>query len=364
MQGNMAIDLDGIYATIEDDQAFDGLADRIAVACNTRSAIFVNLMPDGSPSWLRANYWDEAFLAIYRQHFIQADPWTELAISIGRFGQAAALDAVMSPDEFVRTSLYNDLFRTAGDDTGRCLGVMPALGREGLMMAIHRAADDAAFTVQDERRLDEVYGHIRRVVSLRRILEAERNQRARLQDIVDQTGSAILRLDRNLRIIAISAAAQRLLEKGDGLALQNQRLVVPIGIRTELCIAVAAIIDRKPHARTALLCPRPSGRRPYRLALLPAGFDGAAGALLRIDDPDCRAAHSGWQTALQDAYGLSAMEVDLAERLHAEYSLDEIAALRGVTRETLRTQLKSLFHKTGVNRQSALVKLLATFPAG
>jgi DNA-binding CsgD family transcriptional regulator len=95
--------------------------------------------------------------------------------------------------------------------------------------------------------------------------------------------------------------------------------------------------------------------------LLPAGFDGGAGALLRIDDPD-DAPTPGWQCLLRDAYGLSTMEADLAERLYAGYSLDDIGAQRGVTRETLRTQLKSLFLKTGVNRQNALIKLLATFP--
>ena len=121
---------------------------------------------------------------------------------------------------------------------------------------------------------------------------------------------AILRLDRNLRVVAISAAAERLFEQRDGLFLHNRRLVSPMGVETELRTAVA-IIDRTAQARTALLCPWPSGRRPYRLRLLPAGFDGAAGALLRIGDPD---AFSGpdWQFALCDAYGLSAMEADLA----------------------------------------------------
>lgn len=213
----MAIDLDGIYAAIEDDRAFDGLADGIATACNTRSAVFVNLMPDGSPSWLQANYWDEAFMATYWQPFIRADPWTETAISVGRFGSAAALDTVMPPEQFVGTALYNDLFRAYGDDTGRCLGVMPASGGEGLMMAIHRAADDAAFTVADEQRLNDVYGHVRRVVSLRKTLASERDRGAKLQDIIDQTGDAILRLDRNLRVVAISATAEHLLEKRDGL---------------------------------------------------------------------------------------------------------------------------------------------------
>lgn len=359
--GGTAIDLDGIYAAIEDDRAFGKLADRIAEACGTRSAIFVSLTSDGSASWLQANYWTASIMTDYQRNFIAADPWTDTAISVGRFGRAAALDTAMPPEQFLKTAIYNDLFRVHGDDSGRCLGVMPALGREGLMMAIHRAAGDAAFTIREERRLNEVYDHIHRVVSLRKTLASERDKRARLQDIVDHTSEAILRLDRKLHVIAISAAAEHLLAKRDGLSLEGQRLVPPTGIKAELCATVAAIIDRTPRTRTALLCPRPSGRRPYRLILQPAGFDGDTGALLRIDDPDS-APLPGWQHLLRDAYGLSAMEADLAERLYADHSLDEIAAQRGVTRETLRTQLKSLFLKTGVNRQSSLIKLLATFP--
>lgn len=280
---------------------------------------------------------------------------------MGRFGRAAALDAAMTPKQFMGTAIYNDLCRVHGDDSGRCLGVVPALGREELMMAIHRAAGDTAFTVREERLLNQVYGHIHRVVTLRKTLASDRAKGARLQDIVDRTGEAILRLDRNLRVIAISSAAEHLLAKRDGLILEGQRLVPPMGIRADLRAAIAAIVDRTPDARTALLCPRPSGRRPYRLVLLPAGFEGSAGVLLRIDDPD-NAPSSGWQRRLRDAYRLSAMEADLAERLLAEHSLDEIAAQRDVARETIRTQLKSLLHKTGTNRQSTLVKLLATFP--
>lgn len=357
----MAIDLDGIYAAIDDDRAFDGIADRVAEACGTRSALLI-FLENRVATLVKANWWDQASLTTYAQHFVHDDPWMVLSLRLGRFGRAAALDAALSPKEFQRTALYNDLIRQSGDDTGRCLSVAPLPGREGVMLGVHRAAGDAAFTAQDERQLDEVYGHVHRIVSLRRSLAAERGRRARLQDLVDQSGEAILHLDRSLRVVALSAAAQRLLEKRDGLALHKQRLVSRTGIETELRAAVAAIIDRRPPERTAFTCHRPSGSRPYRMVLLPAGFDGAAGALLRIDDPD-DSPGTDWQFALRDAYGLSAMEADLAARLHADHSLDEIAVQRGVARETLRTQLKSLFHKTGVTRQSSLVRLLATFPA-
>jgi len=359
----MVIDLDGIYAAVEDDRAFDGLAGQVAAACNTRSAIFVNLMKDGRPSLVQTNYWPDALMLEYRQHFIHADPWTETAIAIGRFGRAAALDAAMAPEDFAQTAIYNDLVRVHGDDTGRCLGVMPALGREGLMMAIHRAATDTAFTVREEQRLNEVYCHVRRVVSVRKTLASERDRSATLQDIVNRTSEPLLRVDRGLRVTAISAAAERLLDEQDGLALRGQRLLSSPKLTAALKAAVAAIIDRTSDTRTALLCPRPSGRPPYRLVVLPAGFEGGAGALLRVDDPDRDRAKTGWRRALGDAYRLSAMEIDLAARLYADQSLDDIAEQRGVTRETLRTQLKSLFYKTGVNRQSLLIKLLATFPA-
>lgn len=355
----MGLDLDGIYAAIEDDHAFDGLAERIAAACNTRSAIFVALTKEGMPSFVQANYWNQAVMQDYLQHFISADPWTATAVVLGRFGRAAALDTTMLPEKFLRTAFYNDFFRAHGDDTGRCLGVMPALGREGLMMAIHRAAGDDAFTIREEQRLDEVYGHIHRVVSVRKILASERDKGARLQDMVDRSGDAILRIDRNLRVVAISAAAERLLQAGDGLMLRDQRLVPPAGIKMDLLAAVTAIIDRMPLTRNALLCPRPSGRRPYRLLLLPAGFEGSCGVLLRIDDPD-DGPPPGWRNMLQNAYRLSAMEADLAERLYTGHTLNDIAAQRQVSLETVRTQLKALLHKTNVNRQSSLMRLLAT----
>ncbi|MCW0199457.1 helix-turn-helix transcriptional regulator [Sphingopyxis sp.] len=357
----MRIDLDGIYAAVEDDCAFDDLADRVAEACGTRSALLI-FLENRVATAVKANWWDQGSLTTYAEHFVHDDPWMTLSLNLGRFGRAAALDKAMSPKRFQRTAFYNDLIRQAGDDTGRCLSVAPLPGREGLMLGVHRAAGDAAFTAGDERRLDEVYDHVRRVVALRRTLAVERARGARLQNLVDQSGEAILHLDRNLRVVAISAAAERLLDKRDGIFLRDRRLVLPIGIETKLRAAAGAIIDRIAGARTALLCPRPSGRRPYRLRLLPAGFDGDAGVLLRVDDPDA-APGPDWQVALREAYGLSAMEADLASRLHADHSLEEIAGQRGVTRETLRTQLKSLFHKTGVTRQISLVRLLATFPA-
>ncbi|MGE0576240.1 MAG: helix-turn-helix transcriptional regulator [Reyranella sp.] len=67
---------------------------------------------------------------------------------------------------------------------------------------------------------------------------------------------------------------------------------------------------------------------------------------------------------LASLYRLTPAEGRLAADLLEHLSLEEIAERRQVTRETLRTQLKELFRKSGTNRQSELVGRLTAGLAG
>lgn len=357
----MRFDLDGIYAGIEDDVAFAQLSDRIAESVGTRSAIFVELNAAGSAVAMQMCYWHQDFIQFYAEHFAARDPWTALAINVGHFGRAAALDAYMTPEEFALTEMRNDCFRSFGDDTGRCLGVMPEPGKPGLMVAVHNAERDTAFGDVEAAWLNGVYSHLERVVQLRRMLERQRDLSARLQDLADQSDQALLRVDRNLRVQSLSASAQALLEKRDGLSLYRHCIIATSAMERLLKTAVLDVIEKRVGAQTSMLCHRPSGLRPYRIVVLPAGFSSDAGAILKIDNPDATTPASTID-AIRVAYGLTAMEASLAQGLLLEQSVEEIAAGRAVGRETVKTHLKSLFHKTSVHRQSALLKLLATFP--
>lgn len=57
-------------------------------------------------------------------------------------------------------------------------------------------------------------------------------------------------------------------------------------------------------------------------------------------------------------FGLTASEAAVAAAVGAGQSLEDIAAARGVSVQTVRTQLKQIFAKTGTNRQSALAALI------
>jgi DNA-binding CsgD family transcriptional regulator len=66
---------------------------------------------------------------------------------------------------------------------------------------------------------------------------------------------------------------------------------------------------------------------------------------------------------LNSVYGLTASEILLTLRLFAGETLREAAQTLGISYETARTKLKSIFYKTGTGRQAQLILLLARHAA-
>ena len=65
---------------------------------------------------------------------------------------------------------------------------------------------------------------------------------------------------------------------------------------------------------------------------------------------------------LRDLFRMTPAECRVALLLSDGKSLPEIAQILGVSRNTLKTQVASVYSKTGTSRQSQLVRLLAQFP--
>lgn len=63
-------------------------------------------------------------------------------------------------------------------------------------------------------------------------------------------------------------------------------------------------------------------------------------------------------------YGLSPAEVRFSRALARGQTLADHCAARQVTRNTAHSQLSSIFQKTGVPRQVALVRLMMAFGVG
>lgn len=76
-------------------------------------------------------------------------------------------------------------------------------------------------------------------------------------------------------------------------------------------------------------------------------------ALLRLNA--MHQAAPALRARLQRLFGLSAAEAQVTIRLASGSSLEHIAQARGVTIDTVRAQMRSIFHKTGIHRQGELI---------
>jgi DNA-binding CsgD family transcriptional regulator len=67
-------------------------------------------------------------------------------------------------------------------------------------------------------------------------------------------------------------------------------------------------------------------------------------------------------TLIRGLFDLTASEARVARGITRGLTIDEIATQYGVDRETIRTQIKAVFDKTGTRRQAEVASLLAGLP--
>ena len=108
--------------------------------------------------------------------------------------------------------------------------------------------------------------------------------------------------------------------------------------------------------------PRGIGRLPYVASVLPVSgagelFGNHRGAVaIIVADPEAKPRFDS--AAVQSTFGWTAAETRVALLLLAGLRPREIADENDVSHETVRTQIKSLFAKSGIRSQTELVRVL------
>lgn len=181
---------------------------------------------------------------------------------------------------------------------------------------------------------------------------------------------AVMILDTAGRVLSMSARAEQLLQTGDGLSLERRRLrASSIEPSAKLNCAIASAIKSGAvgGAGGGVRLPRPSGRAdllvlvspcPRHLEHLPVRTPAA---LLRIVEAD---PHIVLSEAHAELFDLSPREIEVADALLRSHSLESLCSALGISRNTAKVHVQSLFRKTGTNRQSELVHRLSLVARG
>jgi DNA-binding CsgD family transcriptional regulator len=168
---------------------------------------------------------------------------------------------------------------------------------------------------------------------------------------------------RDGRVLAMNAQLEALTHHVQ--FVPHRRLAM---VDTKANLQLAHTIDglQKAHATAIRTFPsRPRGQEPAVVHIVPGsrlardlGDSGLAMIVIApVTPPQAPDA-----ILIRSLFGLSPREARVARAIAQGRTIDQIAAESGVSRETVRTQVKAILAKTGTNRQAEMVLLLAGLP--
>jgi DNA-binding CsgD family transcriptional regulator len=344
----------------------DGLCEEIQAA----HGLFIVSSPrQGSERVLAQGGFDfnlEAQL-LYNSHYGALDPHREPLFRNPRLGPILSEELVRAED-FARTEYYNDYVVPHGLKHGHGMVVPAVLTSNRVeLIALWRGGQQKPFDRDTVQFINMLLPHLQAALRTRHVLGTANGRVACAEAALDAAPVASFILNASGRMKHLNKAAEVLIRTGDGIALLRDRLIAtePLAqtrLQALIDFAVTASGARLSCPGGAVLLPRASGRRPLHALVLPLrlSVDLPAHVLVRITDPETPASHSA--AILASFYGFTRAESEIANSLLAGLSIDEIATLRRVSLGTVRQQVKSILTKTGVSRQSDLIRLLMTLP--
>ncbi|WP_407178004.1 helix-turn-helix transcriptional regulator [Bradyrhizobium sp. STM 3562] len=274
-----------------------------------------------------------------------------------RTGIADDLDCV--PAELIaKHPYYQEFLAPAG--LRWFAGVRMGMGDDIWCLSIQRGIDQAPFSPEEKAKLTQLSRSLSTVVTFALALGSAAS--SAVLDAFDVSQTAAILLNRQAEVIRTNRTADRLL-MGE-VRISGERLTAPD-------TAATAALDRALHRllwapsgaslMPAIPLPRtgqmPILAYPLKLPSLSASAMAAAQAAVVLIDPSARGRPI--ETSLRAAFRLTPAAARLATLLASGDPLESICEQLGISKETGRNQLKSIFAKTGTNRQAELVLAMA-----
>jgi DNA-binding CsgD family transcriptional regulator/PAS domain-containing protein len=234
---------------------------------------------------------------------------------------------------------------------------------------LQRSPRQRPFTRHEMDEFNRLVPHMQRAFQMRqRFTDMQLGQNL-LASSLDVLAMPTLLFDEVGRLAHANRSAETLLGGRQALWVEHGHLVTRDAEATrklnlELSQCLRASLGEASELNGVVSMPR-RGRMPLVLMLAPMRFKAEArvhaAALLFVFDPESTPSITA--DMVRQLFGLSPAEAELAAALCAGGTLDDLAAQRGTSINTVKTQLKSVFSKTGTGRQADLVSLLLASPA-
>ncbi len=351
-----------LYDAIHDEAAFAQLPAMIAKLSGGRSTTLYRFDKSWQLTDLRYSYFSEEMITqILSDPQRSLDTWGNAGFATGIVGRALALDEILPQEQYRNSLFFNEIVRPMGDDTGHCMGIVHHLEGATLCTAIQRPFGAGAYTDEETAELDSLIVDLQRIYLSRSLIGDQERKIQGLSALLDAGEEGLLLVGSKLSLIEATPQAKATLEVSGLASLSGGRVrFADFHLERRMRQAVEDTLHRRATAQVTFAWEDPASGRVIRLLVLPMADGQQTGCVIRVRRENDGAAHAGlW---LASHYGLTAAEVQVAAALAAGYAPDEISVERGVSLNTVRSQVRQLLQKTGCETVTKLVVLIHNLP--
>lgn len=223
------------------------------------------------------------------------------------------------------------------------------------------------------RVINEILPHMNRALKIHSEFTHLRLRQDALLKGLDRLVIGLILYDRYGKSVYINPTAMAIIDSHPALELQEGNLLLinpedEKNLRKTITDTAAIDPDDSWKQSVAIGITHPEVEAPLPILVTPMhehlitsdlDYEGAKVAVF-LTDPNLQQPIS--IDSLVSVYSLTPSEAQVAISLANGHSIDQIASQSHHSAHTIRSQLKSVFRKTGVSRQSELLKLLLTGP--
>jgi DNA-binding CsgD family transcriptional regulator len=331
------------------------------------AALLVRVFDQGLYSL--SNSWrvPEEFVRDYQEYYYGLDVWAEVVLPNPREypgGYVCTSQSLCPLPRLKKTEFYNDSLVHGGIEHGM-FALLENSKSCVASVCLYRDRSGTEFAESELKILRFLAPHLKRAFSLHVKLSQLKSRSKGAESVLHMLPTGVVLLGSKGEIIFMNRSAAASVAEGDGL------LATPEGLRAERP-GESSLLERtiEQVVRTSNGSGVSAGgtvvvsrrlRPPLQVRISPIhnsllDTSQKLTAVAFINDP--LQTRRPTKEVLQALYGLTPAECRVALLLSDGRALQEIAEMVGVTQNTVRSQIKSIFSKTGVRRQGELIRLL------
>ena len=354
-----------LHESVLDSRRWQHFLEAIAHHLDGNAAMLVLQSPAaGGPGLIYTWGTRREYEAAYTSHYFALDPFVQLPE-----GKVVTLHEIVPREQLETSEFYRDFLEPL--DTVYNLGVdIREEDRLHARLRVCRPARAGDFSTADRQFCELVVDHLRAAIRAHIELDLVRAERAAYADAMDHLTMASIILDESGRVLHTNALAQRILALRDGISLHDRTLTLwhPQDAQ-RFRAAVARAIETQRTGQTGIVdvirVQRPSGRDDLGMIIRPtprlaAGEDGSLTATVAVFLSADSVARDAPTACVQKLFGLTQKEAMLALLLANGRTLQEAANELDISLNTARAHLRAIFAKTGIDRQTKLVRAILT----